>query len=296
SRRPLTSGSLSRSCPGPETGGRGGADWPARLRGERPKGDRAARAGDARRDPPWGAPRPRGGGRGPRRGCSWGPRWGCWGRGDALPRGNRATRAGPLGPHPLPPRTAELEDTWLPGSTWPPAARGPAPAIAHAPRRRPGSGPPASRVRAPLAAHSRSPAGCCPRRECARRGNLGSPWLRGLSLPAPHARLPLPGAAAPVAPGPKAAGLEPSQTREPLRASPPTRDPGEQRTMPRVAGSEGRREQRGVSSRAAEVARAPPAPRPPAGRFQAAGQPTHGPPRPPPPAPAPDTPGTEPQA
>lgn len=44
---PLTSGSPSCSCPGPETGGRGGADWPARLRDGRQRGDLPRRLGRA---------------------------------------------------------------------------------------------------------------------------------------------------------------------------------------------------------------------------------------------------------
>lgn len=60
-----------------------------------------------------GDPRPRAGDTSPLKGTPRGPRRGCRGRGDALPRGNRATRASPLRPHPPPPRTAELEDTCL---------------------------------------------------------------------------------------------------------------------------------------------------------------------------------------
>lgn len=139
---PLTSGSPSCYCPGPGTGGRGGAGWPARLRAGRRQGE---------------APRELRGR----------PAGGCVLLGPGAAGGwERRARTRRLSRPALPYGTTRPRHPSPPGRHNPGArARGPRPRSA--PRR------PARRRRP---AHSRSPAECCPRRGPAPRASRRSPW------------------------------------------------------------------------------------------------------------------------
>lgn len=189
---PLTSGSPSCYCPGPETGGRGGAGWPARLRGA---GAGDAGAGGTPRGRPERAlrlrPGPAGAWKGRRdRGAPRAPLREARVKANPFLAG-RGTPGCPQAREPAPPQTWST-------APWP---RDPCPTS----RARPGPSPPPA-PRSPGSAHSPSPAGCCPRRGPAPRASRPSPWL---CRPDPH--VPRSRPARRQLPGPKATpGGDPS--------------------------------------------------------------------------------------